>query len=114
MSEPAPSITRQGAPRFYNGRQSSQMTQLYRTTSGVKLRLDIKCDSVAFKSYARASAFEPVKPEWTVIASIPFRDLEVLRAGVDPYRAADNHARAAFARDTAKLLRVLELLLRLK
>ena len=97
-------------PRFSNGRQSVQMTQLLRASGGVKLRLDIKCDSVPFQSCGHASAFDPVKLEWRVIARIPYRDLDVVRAGLNPYRPADAFAQAMFARDAEELLRQLDLL----
>jgi len=103
-------ITPLEAPRYSNGRQSSQMTQLLRTSSGVKLRLDIECDSVAYQSSGLASAFDPVKLKWNVVASIPYRELAVVRAGFNPYRPADAWAQAAFFKDSAELLRQLELL----
>jgi len=104
----ASTITPLEAPRSSNGRQSSQMTQLLGTSGGVKLRLFIECDSVPHQSCGVASAFDPVKLEWTVIASIPYQELAVVRAGFDPYRPAD--AWAAFLKDSAELLRQLELL----
>jgi len=110
MPETTTGITPLEAPRFSNGRQSVQMTQLLRTSSGVKLRLFIECDSVGFQSSGVASAFDPVKLQWNIIASIPYRQLAVVQAGLNPYRPADGLAQVAFQRDAGELFRQLDLL----
>lgn len=113
MHPGVPGLTPLEEPNFSVERQGHSMRQFFQAPGGQRLRAEIRCDSVPQQSFAVLSVLDPVSLKWSVLASIPHSQTEILRQHGEAscYGPLRETGRQAFLTDRDALLRQATLLL---